>query len=433
MTPRCRWAAGGLLLVLAGPAFGQGIDELLVRLESQDALSRRQAARDLGRLGSDEAVEGLIGAADDPDRRVREAVLDALVDARTPATAPGLLRFLESEREADREKAVRGLVGIHATTAPPGAGGRAVNWLLRREDDFVLDPLRPAAPLVVDGLVGRLQDPEEDVRRLAAEGLGLLRAEAAVPALEAAAFDADERVAATAVGALGEVGLVAPDPAGTALMRLLDEEPPLAIRAVEAIGAMAFASAGGRLLQLYDEDAGGALGKTALGALARIGHRGAMGTFIAELASGDSDRRAFAAAGLGRIGNPAMADSMIRDFLRENDRRVQLAYCFALALLGETSFVDRLILEMTDPRLGDQARAYALELGEPLTPEFIRYLDDRDRDIRFQLVVLLERIGAVAAIPALEERGANDSDDRVAARAKLAARRLRRLEEGAAG
>ncbi len=422
--------AGGLFLVSPGVVIAQDIDELAVRMESSDVQTRIEAARDLGRMTSDEAVEVLVGAAGDPDRRVREAVLDALVATRTPASAPGLLRFLGSEREADREKAVRGLVHMHAATARPGAGTRAVNWLLRREEDFVLDPLRPVALEVVGGLIGRLQDQEEDVRRLAAEGLGLLRVAAAVPALAVAALDEDDGVSETAVGALGEVGRVAPDAAGPALLRLLDE-PRLSIRAVEALGVMAFESAGGRLLQLYDEDPGGDLGKASLWALARIGYRGAMGTFIAELTSGDRSRRESAAAGLGRIGDPAMADGMIRDFLREGDRRVQLAYCFALVLLGEAPFVDRLVLELSDPRFGDQAREYALELGEPLVPEFTGYLDDPDRDTRFRLVVLLERIGAVSAIPALEQRS-EDPDVEVADRARLAVRRLHQLEDAGA-
>ncbi len=415
------------VLLLPALANAQSIDELLVRIESPDADIRREAARDLGRNGSDAAVEALNGAAADEDVQVRDEVLAALVAVRRPVAAPGVLLFLGSDVKADRERAVASLVDMHGIEEPPGRGARAMNWLLRRDDDFVLDPLRPVSPSVVGGLMGRLQDPERDVRLAAAEGLGLLRAAAAVPALTAAAGDAEERVARAAIAALGEVGHVAPETAGPALVGLLDGSPH-PVDVVESLGMMAFESAGRTLLAAYDGDADGELGEAALWALSRIGYSGALATFIAELTGSDAGRRESAAAGLGRIGDRDMADGMVRDFLREDDRRVQLAYCFALTLLGETPFVDRVVLDLTDRTLGDQARDYALELGEPAVPQFVRYLGDPDKDMRLRLIELLERIGSAAAIPGLEGREQDPEAD-VVDRARLAIRRLRQLEE----
>ncbi len=416
-----------LFATAAAGSIQQELAEFEARLQSGDPETRRDAARELGRMETEDALRLLSAAADDANPRVRAEIFEALLKARHPGAVPGLLRFLESERAEDRGKAIRGLVDIHAVEARPGPGLRAMNWLLRRSDDFVLDPLRPVTPDGVAGLTGRLQDSEESIRRLAAESLGFLRAESAVEALAAAALDPDRGVAEAAIFALGEVGYIAPEAAGTELVRLL-EDARLSVPAIEALGAMGFESAGPRLLELYDEDTGGDRGKAALWALSRMGYEGAMGTFIAELTSGERDRRESAAAGLGRIGNREMVDGLIRDFLREEDRRVQLAYCFALVLLGETPFVDRLVTELSDQRHGDQARDYALELGEPLVDEFIRYLDDPDRGVRLRLVELLERIGSASALPALQAREA-DPDPEVAGRIRSAIRRLREMEE----
>ena len=114
---------------------------------------------------------------------------------------------------------------------------------------------------------------------------------------------------------------------------------------------------------------------------------------------------------------------MIRDFLREEDRRVQLAFCFALVRLGQPAFVDRLILSLTDSRLGDVAWQYALELGREFLPELLRYLEDPDRRVRLELISLLERLGDPEAIPALRVTS-EGPDSEVADRARLAVRRL---------
>ena len=126
---------------------------------------------------------------------------------------------------------------------------------------------------------------------------------------------------------------------------------------------------------------------------------------------------------LGRLDDPSLADGLIRDFLREEDARAQLAFCFALVRLGHKPFVDRIVLSLDDRRLGEVARQYALELGSALLPEFLDYLEDPDRGVRLELISLIERIGDPDAIPAL--RAASEDEDReVADRARLAVRRL---------
>ena len=414
-----------LLIASPGPLAAQSsTEELAALLESRDVRTRRDAARKLGEHGSAAAIEALNGASHDADRRVRRAVLDALLSQRRPAAAPGLIAFLEDEEEAHRRDAVGGLVEMHSRESPAGRGTRAMNWLLRREAEFVLDPLRPVDPRIAEALGARLSDEEREIRQLAAEALRALRGASEVAALaHAASEDPDGGVRREAVRALGELRT---DEAGDTLLGLLGD-PGIRAEVVRALGLMAYPPAARPLLGVYDENPESELGRDSLEALARIGHAGARGTFYHELGSREARRREFAAEGLGRIGDPALVDGLIRDFLREEDERAQLAFCFALARLGQPAFVDRIVLSLPDGRIGEVARQYALELGADLLPELLRYLEDPDREVRLELIALLERLGDAEAVPALEA-ASTDPDSEVADRARLAARRLAAME-----
>lgn len=451
--------AGRLALALAaaaGAGFAQPtVEESLARLESADANTRRGAASELARHGGPDAVAGLnAAAAADQHPRVRRAVLEALLSLRRPGAAPGLIAFLADAERDNRRDAIRGLVEMHGLSGRPGGGTRAVNWLLRQEHEFVLDPLRPVSGEVVAAIVGRLTDDERSVRETAVEALGALRAgagagdadgaeagaaadvegapgpsatENAISALaDAARIDSEAEVRREAVRALGRI---ATPGAGEALLTFLPDRDAGDSRAeaVRALGRMAYAPAGAALLAIYDERPDSGLGRDALEGLARIGFDGARGTFYYELGHREAKRREFAAEGLGRLDDPSLADGLIRDFLREDDSRVQLAFAFSLVRLGRTPFVDRIVLSLDHRFLGEAARQYALELGAPLIPEYGRYLrEDPDRDLRLRLVELLERIGDPAAIPALTE-AAGDEDTAFADRARAALRRLRAL------
>lgn len=415
-------AAAFWLLVGASPGLAQSsVDELAARLGSEDAGTRRDAARGLGEDGSAQAVRALTGAVRDEDQDVRRAVLDGLLSVRRPDAVAGLVSFLEDERSEHRRDAIGGLVDVHNREAPPGRRERAMDWLLRREQAFVLDPLRPVEPRVVEALAGRLQDEDGGIRELAAEALGALKGASEVGALAtAAAEDPEDNVRREAVRALGAIGT---DEAGARLLAMADDEK-LREEVVRALGRFAYRPSVAALIGVYDAGPGSDLARDALEALARIGAEEARGTFYHELGSDDARRREFAAEGLGRIGDRTLVDGMIRDFLREEHRGVQLAFCFALVKLGQTPFVDRIVLSLPDTQLGDAARQYAVELGRDHLEELLGYLDDPDRDVRMELIEVLERLGDDGAIEKLQNASELDSDVEVADRARLAVRRL---------
>lgn len=416
----------GLLAGAATLAPAQSsVEELAARLESSDARTRRDAARALGEDGSTEAVAALTPAARDADRDVRRATLEALAAVRRPDAATGLIFLLEDDVAAHRRGAIGGLVDIHRREPPAGRRERAVDWLLRREQEFALDPLRPVEPGIIDALAARLDDEDTENRRLAAEALGVLRAAPGAGALaNSAAGDPDREVRRKAVESLGAIGT---EDAGASLLSIV-EDPELQRDVVRALGRMAFPPATPALVKVYDDDPSSDLARDALEGLARIGAAEARGTFYHELSSREARRREYAAEGLGRLDDPTLVDGLIRDFLREEDSRVQLAFCFALVRLGQTPFVDRIVLSLSDRRLRETARQYGVELASDHLDEFLRYLDDPDREVRLELIALLERVGSPAAIPKLQEIG-EDADSEVADRARAAARVLARRSE----
>lgn len=426
--PRAFFAAlAASALLAATAAAGQpNVDALLAQLESQDAGDRREAARDLGESPLPEVMAALAGLASDLDKDVRKEAIGSLRGFRRVEAAPGLLGFLRDSEKDHRRDAIRGLVEMHDRRARPGFQRRAMNWIMGRHEEYVLDPLRPVEPEVVDALIGALADPEGDVRETAAAALGALKAGRAVPDLAKLADDGDGDVREQAIGALGEIGGA---PAGEALAPMLSERRTRR-QALRALGRMRYAEAADRIYDIYDGD-GGDTGRDALGALARIAYSRARDDFRKELGNRDEHRRAFAAEGLGRLGDRDEVDGLIRTFLREDNDRAQLAYCFAMVRLGVTPYVDRIVVALTDRGLEETARAYALELGSELLPEYLGYLDDPEKDIRLALIALLERLADPDAIPGLEALS-RDRDDDIAEAAQVAVRRIHILSGDAA-
>jgi HEAT repeat protein len=168
------------------------------------------------------------------------------------------------------------------------------------------------------------------------------------------------------------------------------------------------------------------MGDLALSALSQMGAPEARGVFYQNMTNQKAQRRQYAVAGLGRLGDRALTSGLIKDFLREPDESVQLAYCFSIALLEHREFIDRLALSLSKIELRDQATDYLVELGSPFLTDLVPYLSDPVADVRKGMVRVLMLIGDPAAIPHLEPLLA-DSDPSVADRANRAIARLQRI------
>jgi len=184
-------------------------------LRDEDAQVRKYAAAGIGCLGSEagDRSEALQAALQDRDPGVREEAELALreIAAEEEAARRGGASGVAVGRRPDSEKATRDADQPGTETAtgetgprrkPRGAGGGQGDAPSQRGQ--AAKP-RPGGP--VEALIAQLKAPNADARLQAAEALGKIGpdAKAAIPALEKARQDPDERVRRKAWWALNQI------------------------------------------------------------------------------------------------------------------------------------------------------------------------------------------------------------------------------------
>jgi HEAT repeat protein len=394
----------------------------LANLRSPNVKTRVNAAKALGRSGRREAIEPLTEAVRDPEAKVRKAVVQALRKFRDVEAVDGLLMGLTDEEKDIRSESMAGILDLYVA---PEKRGPILGVFKTRKKPEETEPVSPADARVIGALEARLRDEEPSIRRQAAYVLGMLQSEESVDALVLALPDMSLDVRAEVVDALGRIG---GDQAGQSLIRALaDSSSRTRSRAIDALGRMRYNPAAPALLNIYEAEEGKSMGDRALAALAQMGAPEARGVFYQMMTSSKPQRRTWAVEGLARLDEPRLAPSLTKDFLREPDPKVQLAYCFALARLGRPEFIDRLALSLSKPDLRDQSRVYLVELGTPLLTELVTYLADPVVEVRKNMVLVLMEIGDPAAIPYLEPL-LSDPDPEVADRANRAIAKLQRVQ-----
>ncbi len=412
------------VLVVAQSSF----QDEIANLRSPNTGTRVNAAKALGKSGRPEAIPALTEATRDPELKVRKVVVKALRSFTSSETVDGMLVSLRDDDKDIRNEAMFALLEIYVGAGNAEMSG-SFDWILgsrilgSRKRTPVLKGLVPVDSRVVSGFEVRMQDEEPSLRQRAAYSLGVLGATDAVDTLGAALYDPAKNVRLQAIGALGEIGS---DEAGEALRGALrDGSKDISAAAISALGSMRYKPAAPELISIYDANAN-KLGDRALVALSLMGAPEARGVFYYQLTSSRSEQRRWAAEGLGRLDDESLVPGLSKDFLREPDPRVQLAYCFSLASLGRAEFVDRIALSLGNKKLREQAHDYAVELGSPLLDELVSYLTDPVPEVRKEMALVLMEIGDEAAIPYLEPL-LSDPDREVADRANRA---IAHLEQG---
>jgi HEAT repeat protein len=423
-----------LFFVVAGApreatALQSSFQDEIANLRSPNVGTRASAAKALGQSGRPEAIPALTEAMRDPELKVRKQTVESLRRFNSSEAVDGLLVGLQDDDKGIRDDAMQALLEIYVGTGNADMGGPLAFILGPRYKTPPLNGLIPVDARVVNGLELRLQDEEPSLRRRAAFSLGVLRAKDAVDTLGAALYDPSRDVGLECVDALGKIGT--PE-AGEALRSALTSaRPEMEGNVVDALGKMQYKPAGTELVAIYDGNVN-KLGDRALRALALMGSPEARGVFYYQMTSKRSDQRRWAVEGLGRLDDKSLAPGMMKDFLREPDPSVQLAYCFSLTNLGEREFVDRIALSLSDRKLKEQAHEYAVELGSPLLEELVTYLSDPVPEVRKEMALVLMEIGDPAAIPYLKPL-LSDPDGEVVDRANRAIARLQQGDSSVSG
>jgi HEAT repeat protein len=419
--------AVALLLFLAAPSLGAAtrlsFEDLLANLKSPNAKTRQEAAEVLGKSRRREAVAHLAPLVHDPEVKVRLEVVKALRQLREPSAVPALVSSLRDGDPSIREEAIGTLVELYSDRERASAVSRFLDLFSDEFDRSSIAPYVVVDPAAIQGLAKALQDEDKDIREEAALALGILNGTAALRSLTAALQDPEPGVRGAAAAAIGKIGSVQD---GRAIIPLLaDTSSSVRHRALQAIGVLKVTEAGPALREMYEANRRKELGLKVLETLSRVGDPSLADLFQQLVQDADPTKRRLAVEGLGRISNAAQLAAFKKDYQREHNDEVKLAYSFALARMGDRAFLDSIVLSLPSRSQGARARAYLLEMGHGVVGELYPYLKDPDADVRAVLCEILGTIGDAGTIQHLTPL-LSDPSSSVVDRATRAIERLRR-------
>jgi len=384
------------LLSLTGMDVAAALIDLL---RSEDADLRIQAALALGMQSSPAVVPALLGALDDPDRNVRFHAIESL----------GKLQAREA-------------VGPIAEIA-------------ERDDFFLAFPAIDALvkigdPSVAGRIVARLADPS--VRDVAAEALGTLGDEDAVPALiesleqpgvpvgsivrALAAIHARYEETAAAGGRIEDmVRRTLTPPAASAVLSFIAVSNGADLRAALLVLSWSrLPSAGADLARLLGRSS---VPHDVIETLVRFGSP-ILDVLIAQLNGGAIDTRRASAVALGRLGDRAAVPALI-DSLSQADTQLLAPICGALGRLGDERAFEPLLAHMghQDPGVRQAVIGALNSIGHPqMAARIADALRDADPLVRQSAAKIAGYFGYPSTVAGLISC-ASDQDERVRASA----------------
>jgi HEAT repeat protein len=413
-------------LLLAWPLSGASkpsFDDLVANLKSPNAKTRQEAAAALAKSRRREAVTPLAALVRDPEFKVRLEVVRALRDLRDASGVPALVTLLGDGEAEIRQEAIATIVEIYSEKERSGPVGRFLQIFSDEADRTSIAPHVKVEPSVYEGLAKCLRDENGDVRESAALALGILGASGKTRELVATFQDPVPGVRAAAATALGKVGA---QEDGRALIPLLaDESLEVKNRALQALGVLRVTEAGPALRELYEQNRRREWGLRVLATLSRIADPAQSELFLQLIQDPDPERKRLAVEGLGRISDSSRLPAFKKDYQRERNEEVKLAYSFAITRMGDRAFLDSLVLSLPSRTMGTRSRDYILEMGRPILPDLYPYLNDPDAEVRSALCEIIGSLGDAEAIPRLQPL-LGDPSASVADRANRAVERLRR-------
>ncbi len=244
------------------------------------------------------------------------------------------------------------------------------------------------------GLIRALDyDRDAEVRRQAAEALGLMGDEQALAPLVFCLNDEDISVRIAAARALGQIGDAR---AVDALTALVGQEPQeLAAVAIEALGEIGDAEATPVLIAaLVDEDP--SLRETASKALAQIG-AGAAFALLKKLDETEGDIQETVRQTLRRMGPEAVDELALQVADRRNLERAKAA--LALGEIGSARAIEALVkaLNSSDLHVLPSVMRALATIGEPSVDALIAALDSESTLLVRSAIDALGRIGSPRA------------------------------------
>ena len=437
---RRSWVCAFFLAVLGGclapPALrGQApsapSDPLVEQLKSPDAGQRVQAARALGKRGDAAVVPALAAALTDPSEKVRREVVVALASLRAAESLDPMISATRDQDPKVRVLAVQGLTGYYTGEIPStGFTGFLQRTWQRAKSRFVeqnvrIDPGVKVEPKVVSALLETMNDTRAiEASRKAANGLGILVAEAAVPDLVKAAHSADTELAVEALNALAKIK---DKSAGPQLVDLLDSgNKEVKQEAALTVGILRTTEALPKLQAMFENNPDLPTREKALEGLAYLGSPVSSPLFLKALFSAEKNFRTFAAEGLARSGDTKTLPELEKAVPAEKEADARLAMQYAVTALGKPDYLSAVVAELGSKLRGNSAQAYLVELARDsgFLPRLYPFMNSQDSGVRRRLCTVLMFTGDATSVEPLEHLSHDPNDD-VAREAVRALRAVR--------
>lgn len=349
---------------------------LLAQNEDKFNINQRiSRIRDLGKRDNT-AIPALSQYLSDPDRDIRAEAVKAIVKIGTEAS---LAPLVTATHDSDPEIEIRATDGIinyylpgyvvkGGLTSSLSRGVRQVKSYFASRNDQVIDPDIAIRPDVAQAIAAEITGgASTDARSNAARAAGILRDQAAVPALEQVLHAKDSQLIFESLVALQKIHDLSAGPAAASATHDLDDR--VQATALETVGVLHSLTSASDVRSALANARNIRIRRAALEALAMLAIPGDRPVFLQYLGDQDAAVRAAALEGLGRIREPADTPAIQAAYNEKDaDWRVHLAAAFALVDEGKVDTSDfsplPYLLENLDVKGHSQvASSYLTELA----------------------------------------------------------------------
>lgn len=423
---------GLFLVLLLTPVRGFAAPDAKEDLRSDDPKRRARAAEELGKQRDAESIPVLRALLKDPDRGVRAEVVAAIVAIGTQHSLPPLMEATRDSEPSIQMLAVDGMVNFYypgyvetgwvATLKKFGTG---LKGHFTETNTLVIDPYIQVSSEVVQA-IGRIAvgGSSMESRAVAARALGVLRARAAVPQLVEALKTKESTVILESLRAIEKIGDKGAGPQIAFLLRDLDEKVQVA--AIDTAGQLQNREAIPTLSDLVKNSRKANVRRAALVALGKMPDPSTVALFRTYVGDKDKYLRAAAAEGLGRAGDRSDVARLKKVFSDEKAESARLSMAFALADLGDFSYLPYLLDGLNSTFHRGEARPFLIELARQpeVLAKLYEPLKNGSNDQKRNLAQVIAISGNAESLPHLEEL-THDSNEEVAQEAIRAAKSLK--------
>jgi HEAT repeat protein len=383
------------------------------------------------------AISKLSGYLDNPDVEVRIEAVKALIEIGGSEVLTPLVKASHDNDSEMQIRATDGLVNFYlpgyvrtGLTSKITRVGSTIRAHFNDTNDQVIDSYIRVRPEVITALGQLVRGGSTmDSRANAARAVGILRGQAAVPALLEALRSKDSGLMYESLVALEKIRDPAAGPRIQFVLRDLDERVQLA--AIETTGILANREAIRDLIGVFNATRSPKVKRAALMALARMPSAESRPILQQYLRDKDPRVRGAAAEGVGRMRNPAdtgIIDAVYKD---EDKTSPRLSQAFALVLEGQWELSEFSPLRYLINTLNSASyvgEAFPLLVEAARVPEvrslLYKPLQSGTRDEKIYLARVLAASGDADALPYLQQVS-QDPDSQVAAEGLKALRELR--------